>query len=180
MQISDSLTTYKLLILYMIDVMNYPLTNAQISDFILGRGYTDYFNIQQAISDLTETGLIVPEKVQHSTRFTLSNDGKETLDLLIMKIPSAIREDARVYLKEHNFSIRETNSVTSTYKKTDNDEYLVHLKVDEDNVPLIEINVTVPSKSSAATMCANWREQSQELYTHILTTLATDNAKKEP
>ncbi len=70
MQISDSLTTYKLLILYMIDVMNYPLTNAQISDFILGRGYTDYFNVQQAISDLTETGLIVPEKVQHSTRFT--------------------------------------------------------------------------------------------------------------
>lgn len=174
MQISDSLTTYKLLILYMIDVMNYPLTNAQISDFILGRGYTDYFNVQQALSDLIETKLIISEKVQNSTRYTLSPDGKETLNLLIKKLPLAIREDARDYLRENNLSIRETNSITSTYKKLENDEYMVHLKVDEDNIPLIDINISVPSEAAAKQMCHNWKDESQKIYSFVLGTLANN------
>ena len=63
MHISKSISMYKLLVLYMIDVIDYPLSNAQLSDFILGHGYTDYFNLQQAISDLIDTGMIEATKV---------------------------------------------------------------------------------------------------------------------
>ncbi len=34
----DTLTLYKLIVLYMLDRVNFPLTNAQVSDFILERG----------------------------------------------------------------------------------------------------------------------------------------------
>lgn len=36
----SSLTLYKLIILYMLTKVNFPMTNAQISDFILGEEYT--------------------------------------------------------------------------------------------------------------------------------------------
>ena len=48
----DTLTLYKLIILYILDKVDFPLTNAQVSDFILEKEYTNYFNIQQAISEL--------------------------------------------------------------------------------------------------------------------------------
>lgn len=171
MHVSDYLTTYKLLILYMIDVINYPLTNAQISDFILGNGYTDYFNLQHAISDLQDTNMISSLKVQNSTRYTLTDEGKETLNLLVSHIPSAMREDARIYLKKNNYSIKETNSFTGIYEPLDNDEYLVKLKVDEDRIPILEVSLSVPTKEAAQDMCNNWREKSQEIYTYILKTL---------
>lgn len=171
MRISEALTTYKLLVLYMIDVINYPLSNAQISDFILGHGYTDYFNVQQAISELLESNLIEATKVQHSTRYTLSEAGSETLRLLINTIPSAIRNDAKQYLRENNFSIRETNSIVVNYKKLENEEYLVHLRVDEDHIPLIELNITIASEDAAKKMCDNWKACSQEIYSHIISTL---------
>ena len=48
---TDALTLYKLIILYMLDRVDFPLTNSQISEFILDKGYTDYFKLQQAISE---------------------------------------------------------------------------------------------------------------------------------
>lgn len=175
MQVSDYLTTYKLLILYMIDVINYPLTNAQISDFILGNGYTDYFNLQHAISDLQDTNMISSLKVQNSTRYELTEEGKETLNLLVTHIPSAMREDARTYLKKNNYAIKETNSFTSIYEPLENEEYLVKLKVDEDHIPILEVNLSVPTKEAAIDMCNNWREKSQEIYAYVLNALLTSN-----
>ena len=51
---SETFTLYKLIILYMLDKVDFPLTNAQISEFILNKGYTTYFKLQQALSELTE------------------------------------------------------------------------------------------------------------------------------
>ena len=47
---SEPFTLYKLIILYMLDKVDFPLTNAQISGFILDKGYTTYFKLQQALS----------------------------------------------------------------------------------------------------------------------------------
>ena len=55
---SETFTLYKLIILYMLDKVDFPLTNAQISEFILNKGYTTYFKLQQALSELTEAELI--------------------------------------------------------------------------------------------------------------------------
>lgn len=49
----ESLTLYKLIVLYMLEKVDFPLTNAQISGFILDKGYTTYFHLQQALSELT-------------------------------------------------------------------------------------------------------------------------------
>ena len=55
---SEPLTLYKLIILYMLEKVDFPLTNAQISGFILDKGYTTYFHLQQAISELIDSELI--------------------------------------------------------------------------------------------------------------------------
>ena len=50
---TDALTTYKLIILYMLEKVDFPLTNSQVSEFILDKGYTTYFTLQRAINELT-------------------------------------------------------------------------------------------------------------------------------
>ena len=65
---SEPFTLYKLIILYMLDKVDFPLTNAQISGFILDKGYTTYFKLQQALSELTESGFI-REEATHSRTF---------------------------------------------------------------------------------------------------------------
>ena len=54
---AEPFTLYKLIILYMLDRVDFPLTNSQISSFLLDRGYTNYFTLQQAFSELEEANL---------------------------------------------------------------------------------------------------------------------------
>ena len=51
-------TIYKLIVLYMLQNADDTLTNSQISEFILDRGYTNYFHLQQALSELVEAELV--------------------------------------------------------------------------------------------------------------------------
>ena len=49
---SETFTLYKLIILYMLDKVDFPLTNAQISEFILNKGYTTYFKEEKERIDV--------------------------------------------------------------------------------------------------------------------------------
>ena len=44
---SETQTLYKLIILYILNHVAFPLSNAQLSEFILDKEYTDYFTLQQ-------------------------------------------------------------------------------------------------------------------------------------
>ena len=55
---AEPFTIYKLTILNMLDKVDFPLTNTQISDFFLEQEYTDYFRVQQVLNDLADSGLI--------------------------------------------------------------------------------------------------------------------------
>ena len=60
----------------MLSKVDFPLTNAQISDFILGKGYTTYFTLQKALSELSESGLIREETTHNRTMYHLTEEGK--------------------------------------------------------------------------------------------------------
>lgn len=64
---TDALTLYKLIILYMLDKVDFPLTNSQLSEFILDKGYTDYFKLQQAISELQDAEFISVKIIRNSS-----------------------------------------------------------------------------------------------------------------
>ena len=71
---AEPLTLYKLIILYMLQKVDFPLSNAQISGFILDKGYTNYFHLQQAISELIESGLVRSETVRNASYLKISGN----------------------------------------------------------------------------------------------------------
>ena len=71
-------TVYKLIILYMLRNSSSPITNSEISEFILDREYTNYFHLQQALSELEETELIEKRTISNTSYYYLTEDGKNT------------------------------------------------------------------------------------------------------
>ena len=153
---SETFTLYKLIILYMLSKVDFPLTNAQISDFILGKGYTTYFTLQKALSELTESGLIREETTHNRTLYHLTEEGDESICFFENKISDAIKKEV---------------SVKSDYYRNTNGEFSVHCQVIEHAMPLIDLTVTVPSREEAETMAANWNARNQEIYAYIMTHL---------
>ena len=71
---SEAFTLYKLIVLYMLEKVDFPLTNGQISEFILEKGYTTYFTLQQAISEMVTAGFIREESTHNSTLYHLTEE----------------------------------------------------------------------------------------------------------
>ena len=161
--LSDPITLYKLMILYMLDHVNFPLTNSQLTDFFLDHEYTTYFTLQQALNELKEAGLIRMESTHNSSRYEITKEGDDTLSFFGNNISPAIIEDIDSYLKENKFRLRNEVGVISDFYKSTNQDYIVHCEVREGKSVLIGFDLSVPDKDQAETMASHWKERSQDI-----------------
>ena len=88
--LAEPMTLYKLMNLYMLHQVNFPLTNAQLSNFFLDREYTTYFTLQQALNELLDAGLVKKETMRNSSRYEITKEGKLHLLLFPDNIVSGI------------------------------------------------------------------------------------------
>ena len=119
---AEAQTLYKLIVLSMLDRVDFPLTNAQISDFILTKEYTNYFTLQQVLSELVETELAEVHTVRNSSYYQLTPKGKETLNFFGHMVSSAIHEDMDKYFKDNAIALRDEISVRADYFPNNHEE----------------------------------------------------------
>lgn len=169
--LSEPITLYKLMILYMLKKVTFPLTNSQLSDFFLEREYTTYFTLQQALNELLEAGLTRMETIQNSTRYEITREGEDTLTFFGKKISAAIIEDMDTYLKENRFRLRNEVSIIADFYKSTSQEYTVHCEVREGKTVLMGLDLSVPDKGQAEAMCARWKDRHQDIYTFLMKSL---------
>lgn len=166
--IQDSLTLYKLIVLYMLSRVDFPLTRSQISDFILDRGYTTYLNLQTVFSQLSESSMITEKTVRNRTQLFLTEEGTSTLHFFEGRLSHEIKEDIDSYLKSQSLTLREEVSVTGDYTQSADGGYQVHLVALERNVPLIDLSLQVPTETMASDICLNWQSKNQDIYQYII------------
>ncbi|MCR5417276.1 MAG: DUF4364 family protein [Pseudobutyrivibrio sp.] len=159
---------YKITILELLQRSGFPLSNSQISDFFLEGDLTDYFTAQQAISDDEEAGLIISTTHHNNTTYTITEDGKKTLELFKEKISTPLSKDIDKYLQTNSIAMREENSYRATYFKADRGGYVVQLRINENDVPTMDLSFHVSNKEMAETLCNNWKVRSEEVYESIL------------
>ena len=140
---SDSFTLYKLIVLYMLQKVDFPLTNSQISEFVLDKEYTNYFTLQQALSEMENANLIRLEKEHSRTFYHLTEEGAE-------KNAVAVRAD---------------------YYRNDNHEFSVRCQVTENHGSLIDLTITVPTEQEAKTVVHHWKQKNQEIYAFVMQNL---------
>ena len=168
---ADGLTLYKLIVLYMLDKVDFPLTNSQLSQFILDKGYTNYFNLQQAINELVDSSLIRPEIIRNTSHYHSTPAGVETLRLFEYKIPDAIKADIMEYFEENRYQLRNEVEILSEYYPAKKGEYTVNCIVKEKSSTLLEVKLNVVSEEQAVAICDNWKSNSSDVYTYLIHTL---------
>ncbi|MBE5958560.1 MAG: DUF4364 family protein [Lachnospiraceae bacterium] len=175
----DSATLYKLIILYMLNKVNFPLTNAQISAFFLENDYTNYFSLQQSISDLDDKGFIFSEAIRNTSYYHLTSEGRQTIEYFENKIPNRIIDDIDIFLISNKYELRNEVGTLSDYYRSSNGEYIVHCQVKESNTILIELNLSVPTKEAASYMCSRWKDASADIYKFTINNLMNSKTQVE-
>lgn len=173
--LAEPMTLYKLMNLYMLHQVNFPLTNAQLSNFFLDREYTTYFTLQQALNELLDAGLVKKETMRNSSRYEITKEGDETLEFFGKNISPAIVSDMDEYLKQNRFRMRNEVGLISDFYKSTNQDYIVHCEVREGKAVLVNLDISVPDKEQAEIMCNHWKDRSQEIYAYVMKSLMSEH-----
>ena len=166
--LQDPLTLYKLIILYMLNKVSFPLTTAQISDFILEQDYTNFLTLQQVISELTDAGMVNAQTIRNRTHLAITEEGRETLQYFENRISDAIKNDIHEYLRKNEFTLRNEVSVIGDYYKSTSGEYEAHLIAKDRGINLVDITLSVPVEELAAAICDNWQKKNQAIYKYLI------------
>ena len=173
--LAEPMTLYKLMNLYMLHQVNFPLTNAQLSNFFLDREYTTYFTLQQALNELLDAGQVKKETMRTSSRYEITKEGEETLEFFGKNISPAIVSDMDEYLKLNRFRMRNEVGLISDFYKSTNQDYIVHCEVREGKAVLVNLDISVPDKEQAEIMCNHWKDRSQEIYAYVMKSLMSEH-----
>jgi predicted transcriptional regulator len=173
----EDFTVHKLIILYLLSEIKMPLSLSQLTEIILERGYTDYFSLQQYLSELQEAGLLILSKENNSSHFQLSERGKQTLEFFVTRIPSSIRTELDYFINANWRKLRNERDILAEYLPLKEHEYLVHCKIVEQNSVLVDLSVNVSSKKQAIRMCEKFKKDSAIIYEQIINLLSTEKNK---
>jgi len=165
----------KLIIMHIIQNLNGPATNNNITKLVLQTRLMNYFVLQQCLNDLLESKLISlssgTDASDKSEIYTITDTGSKTLDYFQNLIPMGIKKRIDKLLLDSSKELQTEAQVTADYIPESEDKFNVTLKIGEKDFQLIELNVAVGTKKDARDVCDNWTKHSSEIYAEIIESL---------
>lgn len=164
----------KLLLLYIIKSIKYPISNTQLTEIVLENSFINYFLLQQYISELIASEFLKYEENDTKKLLHLTDKGDKVLYFFKDRISPQKVNLIDDYISERIDIIKKELTITSDYTPDNNNTFLVNLKAVEYNTLLIDLKVNVASKKQAIALCAKWKENPSDIYNKIFQILIND------
>ena len=169
----------KVTLLYFINKMDIPISNSQIVQFAQSQEVMNYYTVQKCLSELVEVGYLEERSDNHMTKYTVTDEGMLAMDSFIKHISLNTKNMVVKYISENFKKIKqelETMAIHlyDQYSK----EFVVKCSVYEDEILLMDLNMTVVSKEQALKVCNNWKNNFSSVYGKILKVLINDTEEE--
>ena len=171
----DSMEDIKLIILTVINDFNIPVSNALIVDTVLTHSYAEYFDIQQYLYELTEAEMVTYYFEKSVRLYSLTQKGKDAVSFFSSKIPKTVREKLFNTAKQKAKELRDSMSIDAEYRKENDFEYAVTLRIIERGYDLFNLSLSVGSEQIAKNICSRFKKDPENLYSEIFSVLIGEN-----
>lgn len=169
MDISNNTTINKLVMLYVFDKMEMPLTESTITDLCCNRNtWIGYITCKEVLFDLLESGFIVESTNPTGEKyFTITTDGIACVSYFFMKIPTSLREEINSFIKENRITLRKRQEYFRDYYKNNDGTYTVLMKIVDPMGTQLELKLNASNKGAAKMIYNKWEEKASQVYSAI-------------
>jgi predicted transcriptional regulator len=151
--------------------MNIPLTKQQVTNAVLENNLIDFFTFQQCTSELEEAGMIKQVTHQKKQCLQTTDGGKKALGVFEQRIPQNVTDIIDNYIASNKDSLKKESQVIAEYKKINDKEYIVSLKVIENELVLMDLKLSVVSAKQAKQVCEKFKSSSEKIYSQLIGSL---------
>jgi hypothetical protein len=161
----------KLLTLYALRALG-PCTNLQLITFMGETEVMNYFELQTALFELLHGGMVDKTALQGDDLYALTEHGEEAIALFetraVSSIVSVIDEKAPAYRARW----QREREVFARISHEGQHEYHVTMGVSDGEMPLMRLDLSLPTAALAERFRAAWQREAQGIYDHILSRLS--------
>lgn len=166
-------TLNKLILLFIFDKMEMPLSESTIMDLCQNKNnWIDFVNCKIALEQLVEAKFICRiEERKDETFYNITVEGRVCLAHFFVRIPSSMRETISNYVKDSRMVYRRKQEYSSSYDKRDDGTYDVILKITDTILPALEIKLNVPTRAIAKHVDKHWGDKAPQIYAQLYDSL---------
>ncbi len=177
MNISNNTTVSKLVLLYVFDTMEMPLTENTITDMCCNRNtWISYLTCKEVLGDLIESGFIVSTTNNSGENYyTITNDGRDCISYFFSRIPASVRDEITNFVKENRMAFRRKQEYFSDYYKNADGSYTVLMRIVEPLGTKLELKLNVANRAIAKVIYNKWEERASQVYGSLYELLIDDN-----
>lgn len=158
----------RLLLLYITQKFNLPLTEDQFIKIILDNDWMTFFDFKEALDNLMETGQVKLEQKTSIQVYTLTEEGLNTLSHFENTLPLSVRKGVDEYIRLHNEQIKKETLLESSYTYLPDGRMEVTCHVREKTGELMTLTLYVEREDYAKAICQNWNKTSPTIYSLLL------------
>ena len=168
----EILAENKVLILYILNKLNEPISNDGLLRLVLSVMDMNYFYFQQFLLDLQEHNYIDSFVKGGKSLYKITDSGKETLSLLNDILPGIMKLKVDTNFKNELTNAAEKESITADFTpRSENDDYIVTCKINEKSETIFELKLYTSTRDEAKKIVDNWNENAYKIYPNVLNLL---------
>ena len=164
----EKLAENKLIILYIMQNVNCPLSNTQILKLLYDFEGFNYYYFQHLLSDLVEQKYIINYQQEEEWLYEITPEGVNILELTQNILPGIIKYKLDVVIKNLLKNVKNEVAVTAEYIPENGDAYITKCKIMESHKKLFELNIYCTSHDQAKQIAENWQTNAIHLYPQFI------------
>ena len=168
MQVKGDSSLNKLILLFVFDKMECPLSENTIIDMCCSSNtWLSYMDCKPIVNKLIDEGFIYNMASYGEPLYSITPEGRYCLAEFYIKIPSSTRESISAFIKQNRAHYRRKQECTADYYMNKDSTYTVYLKINDLSQPLMELKFNVPNRQIAKSIYKKWEEKAGNLYAVI-------------
>ena len=165
---AEEYTTYKLIVLFLLQNAGAKLTNSQLLELILDNDRMNYFHLQQAIAELVDARLADKQTVSNVTFYSITEDGKQALSYFEDELSEERKKELLASLEGSGFQVPSQILSPAEYYPDGAGTFTVRCQIVEKTSRLLDLTMDVPSEEAARGICHAWPLKSSKIYEKIM------------
>lgn len=152
-----------------------PCTELQLLQFLFEHDIMNYFDMMIALNNLCANGQAVRSRRPAGFLYELTDAGREALSLFGSRVPGSVNQILSESAAQWKARFQEETQARQQIRQTDRGEFEVSLSVLEQDMDMMKLQLTLPTRELAGQVAAKWPRKAAEIYETIIRLLAEED-----
>lgn len=171
-------TVNKLILLYVLDKMEIPLTENSILEICSSQNkWVNYMDCKDLLYQLLKAKFVYkPNTANNESRYNITYAGRDCLSQFFTRIPVSLRDEIGKFASENKMQFKRNQEYVGNYYKNIDGSYTVELKIVEPltTESLFKVAVKTDTRHNAIVATQRWRELAASIYELIYAKIIED------